>query len=75
MQTRKVIHFRDKCIGCNACVENAPQNWMMDPKDGKSRLIGAKDKKGIFVGEVFECDVEQNKIAADACPVKIIKVD
>lgn len=78
MKKHKVIHKREKCIGCNACVENAPESWFMDPEDGKSCLVGSK-KKGhneheVYVGEVFECDLEQNKAAEQACPVGIIKV-
>ena len=75
MKKVKVVHNRKKCIGCNSCIEIAPQCWMMDPKDGKSRLIGSKEKNALFVGETFECDKEANKLAAEACPVKIIKVE
>lgn len=75
MKKKKVIHFRDKCIGCNSCVEIAPQNWVMDPNDGKSRLIGSCKKGNAHVGEVFDCDYEANKIAAAACPVNIIKAE
>lgn len=75
MKTCKVVHKRKDCIGCNACVMTAPQNWIMG-EDGKSILIGAEEKNGeLFVGEVFECDIEANKEAARACPVNIIKVE
>lgn len=46
----------------------------MDEEDGKSRLIGAQNKKGLFIGNAFECDREANQKAAEACPVNIIKV-
>lgn len=75
MKKIKVIHQRGNCIGCNSCVEIAPQTWRMDETDGKSVLIGAKVKGDVFVGDVFECDKEANKLAADACPVRIIKVE
>ncbi|MDP3975877.1 MAG: ferredoxin [bacterium] len=71
----KVIHHRKKCIGCNSCVAIAPQNWVMDAEEGKSRLIAAREKGGLFVGEIFECDREANEQAARACPMKIIKVN
>ena len=48
----------------------------MDPKDGKATLIGstlAKNKKD-YIGEIDAIDVELNKEAAEACPVRIIKV-
>jgi len=70
----KIIHDRKKCIGCNSCVELCPQNWMMDQETGRSILIGSKEKRTVFVGEAFECDREANLKAAEACPVKIIKV-
>ncbi|MBT4385162.1 ferredoxin [Candidatus Peregrinibacteria bacterium] len=70
----KIIHSRGGCIGCNACVAIAPQCWMMDESDGKSRLIGGVLKKDVYVGEIFECDKEANERAAEACPVSIIKV-
>lgn len=47
--------------------------------DGKSRLIGSKQKgmgsQKVYVGEIFEEDIEANKKAAAACPVNIIKVE
>jgi ferredoxin len=52
----------------------APQTWVMDRREGKSRLIGAKKKGKVHVTEIFECDVEANKKAAAACPVNIIQV-
>jgi len=75
MKKVKVVHNRKNCIGCNSCVELAPQTWVMDEKDGKSSVVGGKEKNGVFVGEIFECDLEANCKAAAACPVKIIKVE
>lgn len=65
---------RDKCIGCNYCVEHAPQRWAMSKKDGKSVLIGARERRGFFTVKVNEDELESNLNAAKACPVKIIKV-
>ena len=69
-----VIQRRKKCIGCNYCVELAPEFWRMSRKDGKSVLLGAEDKRGNFVLKITEADVEANKRAATACPVNIIDV-
>lgn len=69
-----VIQRRKKCIGCNYCVELAPEFWRMSRKDGKSVLLGAEDKRGNFVLKITEADVEANKRAAAACPVNIIDV-
>ncbi len=65
---------RDKCIGCNYCVEHAPQRWAMSKKDGKSVLIGARERRGFHTVKVSEDELESNLNAAKACPVKIIKV-
>ena len=36
---------RDKCIGCNYCVEMAPAQFQMSKKDGKSVLIKSVNAK------------------------------
>lgn len=69
-----IIQQRAKCIGCNYCVELAPQRWVMSKKDGKSVLLGSKDKKGFWNVKVREEELESNVAAAQACPVKIIQV-
>jgi len=69
----KIIHQRDKCIGCGTCVAVCPAFWQM-ADDGKASLKGAKD-----VGEGrFELDVENadcNKEAVTSCPIQIITVE
>lgn len=66
---------RNKCIGCNYCVELAPSQFQMSKKDGKTVLLHSSDKKGFFTLKssddlIFEtCDN-----AAKACPVKIISI-
>lgn len=69
-----VVQRRHKCIGCNYCVEIAPEFWRMSRKDGKSVLLGAEDKRGNFVLKIPDTDFELHKKAADVCPVKIIDV-
>ena len=39
---------RDKCIGCNYCVEMAPAQFQMSKKDGKSVLIKSVNAKGLY---------------------------
>ena len=39
---------REKCIGCNYCVEMAPEQFQMSKKDGKSVLLRSTEKKGFF---------------------------
>ncbi len=66
---------RNKCIGCNYCVELAPQNFQMSRRDGKSVLLKSRDKRGFHTiksqdNTIFESCNEAKK----ACPVKIIEV-
>ncbi len=64
---------RNKCIGCNYCVEFAPEHFRMSKKDGKSVLLHSKAKRGFHTLNLADnsqfdaCDQ-----AAKACPVKII---
>lgn len=69
-----ITQQRQKCIGCNYCVELAPANWRMSKKDGKSTLLEAVDKKGFFTAKLPDELLDENIRAADACPVKIIHV-
>lgn len=66
---------RNKCIGCNYCVELAPKQFQMSKKDGKSVLLHSNDKKGFFTLKSNEDLIfEDCYKASKACPVKIISV-
>ena len=66
---------RNKCIGCNYCVELAPVQFQMSKKDGKSVLLRSIEKKGFFtLKSNDEFIYEECDNAAKACPVKIISV-
>jgi len=68
----KIVHEREKCIGCGSCVALCPKFWEM-ADDGKSTLIGSeKNPEGNFELEVEE--IECNQKAADACPVQCIRI-
>jgi len=69
----KIIHERDKCIGCGACVAVCPKFWEIT-EDGKSKLIGSNlnQKTENYELEVKSQDCNQN--AADNCPVGIIHI-
>ena len=69
-----ITQQRDKCIGCNYCVELAFDRWRMSKKDGKCNLIGATDRRGFHTVRVSDAEYDDNVKAAEACPVKIIKV-
>ncbi|TBW27786.1 ferredoxin [Gramella sp. KN1008] len=64
---------RQKCIGCNYCVEMAPAQFQMSKKDGKSVLLRSNEKKGFYTlkshdNSIFDPCLQAQK----ACPVKII---
>jgi len=62
MTAFKIIHERDKCIGCGACASICPENWEI-ADDGKS-------KPKMTNLDALGCNQE----AADACPVGCIKI-
>ncbi len=67
----KVIHEREKCIGCGACTGVCPDYFEMGD-DGKSMLKGATQK-----GENFELELKDAgccKEAEAVCPVHCIHV-
>ena len=70
----QIIHYRDKCIGCNACVEIAYNRWRISRKDGKATLIGGRNKKGVFNLRISDDEVAENKLAAKNCPPKVIHI-
>ncbi|WP_027138166.1 ferredoxin [Gaetbulibacter saemankumensis] len=66
---------RNKCIGCNYCVELAPRQFQMSKKDGKTVLLRGIDKKGFFTLKSNEESIlEDCENASKACPVNIIDV-
>lgn len=69
----KLIHQRADCIGCFACVENAPNNWEIG-EDGKAKLKRAQTKNQVSIAEIPDFEVECNQCAAAACPMNIIRV-
>lgn len=66
---------RDKCIGCNYCVEFAPKQFQMSKKDGKTVLLNANNNKGFHtLKSPDHTIVESCEQAEKACPVNIISV-
>lgn len=70
----KLIHYRDKCIGCGICYEQQPEFWRMSRKDGKATLVKAAVTKNIYILEVNSSSKQRSQETAKACPVNIIKV-
>jgi ferredoxin len=71
----KIIQKHKDCIGCGACAALCPDFWEMDD-NGKARpKLGAKNPQtGDYEFELEQDEIGCNKDAADACPVKIIKL-
>lgn len=69
----RIFQYRDKCIGCNACVEADRFRWRMSRRDGKSVLIKGVEKKGIYRVDVEDDEEEAIIKAVKNCPVNIIK--
>lgn len=66
----KIIHEREKCIGCGSCAALCPDFWEM-AEDGKATLKNSvKNAEGNFELEIEEIGCNQE--AADSCPVKCI---
>ena len=64
---------RDKCIGCNYCVEMAPVLFQMSKKDGKSVLLKSTNAKGFYTLKSADHSLTDNcELAVKACPVNII---
>jgi ferredoxin len=70
----KIIHYRNKCIGCGICYERQPAFWRMSKKDGKATLLHATVKKDIHQLSIQLPDVQESQQIAEACPARVIKV-
>lgn len=70
----RITQQREKCIGCNACVEAANYRWRISRKDGRCTLIGSIEKNGIASVIVGQDEFDDNTIAAKNCPVRIIRL-
>lgn len=66
---------RDKCIGCNYCVEVAAQQFQMSKKDGKTVLLKSINNKGFHTLKSPDYTIlEACEQAEKICPVHIITV-
>lgn len=70
----KIVHYRDKCIGCGICYEMNPDVWRMSTKDGKATLVNAVQKNKVHQKDIADWEKTLADSVAQACPVKVIKV-
>jgi putative protease len=66
---------RKNCIGCGSCVTYSPSCWKINKKTGKAELISGMEKGKVVVAEVAMEHLEENKKAATACPMQVIKLN
>ncbi len=70
----QIFHDRPNCIGCAACAAVAPDFWTMH-EDGKSDIVGSKKNDDETEElDIDEKDYDENKEAADSCPVNVIHI-
>jgi len=70
----KIIHYRDKCIGCGICYEMQPHEWRMSKRDGKATLLHSTIKKNIYQKDVPGSSIDLSKQVSAACPTRCIQV-
>lgn len=77
MGTKKftISHQRRNCIGCGYCTIYSPNCWRMNKQDGKAELIEGVQKGQMIVATVDDILLADNKKAANACPMQIIKIN
>jgi len=73
----KIVYDRDACIGAYACTPYAPELWLMNSEDNKADLKGAIFNKNTNRWELIidEKDFDKHNLAAQACPVDVIKLE
>lgn len=70
----KIIHYRNKCIGCGICFELQPELWRMSKKDGKATLLKAQASKDIFILTIPVGMEDKTREVVKVCPVRVIKL-
>lgn len=69
----KILHHRQKCIGCGACAAMCAKFFKMN-KDGLSDLIGGQYDTGKKEGSLETTDTACALETVAACPVQAIEV-
>ena len=72
--TYKIEHNRPDCIGCAACVSCSPKYWEMNEDNLADIKNSKKRKDGWQELVITKEDLDENKEAADCCPVNVIHI-
>jgi ferredoxin len=77
MAKYKIIYDKEGCIGALACVGVAEKFWIATDDGMKADLKGATYNKATKKWELIidEKDFDVNKVAAEVCPVVVIKIE
>ena len=70
----RVIQYRNKCIGCNACVEVSSERWAISRSDGKCVLVGGTGEQGVYSALAGINELDALKKAEKNCPMRIIQI-
>ena len=71
----KIIHQKEKYIGCAVCVSVCPKFFKINEKDGLANLKNSEKKRNNFELTVKnKKDIDGIRRAANMCPVRIIKI-
>ncbi|HEX6335083.1 MAG TPA: ferredoxin [Flavisolibacter sp.] len=70
----KMVHYRNRCIGCGICFEMQPALWRMSRRDGRATLLCSVVKKQVSVRAIDPDVVALSKRVAAACPARVIKI-
>lgn len=72
---KKVVHYRENCIGCGNCSMACPKYWELSQEDGLATLKDSTKQRDVYVRDVDMEDVEDMERAADSCPTGVIKIE
>lgn len=70
----KLLHYRDKCIGCGVCQQMQPHLWRMSKKDGKATLIHSIQKKNVHQLAIHADDLPVVNEVIRGCPSGVIRL-
>jgi len=68
----KVVYDRSRCISAITCANLNPENWVMNKKDAKADLKGAKREGDKWILETELTTYLQ--MAAEQCPPQVIEI-